>query len=838
MPVRTVPATLPQSTGVRQLLEGENIFLLDHLPRMTLGSSPIRVRWLGAEYEGISGQFLDYPATWGFSIDSLLLGDFGAHGPQQGLAFLQAWLFLGLLKEALGNENRVVPQHWIGNYTNTQVTKKYMISPYLRIYLVKIDRRLRDPRQLRPPWEYWEEVFGLTTAVAEAFDKRFARRCSRENVAEHEPLQIMWSILMLGQILTSTIMRCYQVEVSDLKHWPDGSILHMRLSRQLECPHRCNKLMALFAMDAIYLLTLLSIPGSISRYASLPAETNDIPISSLSLYDEDPGVGRGRHRHCTLQRCLGEKIDESSYRTAHTRDDCECDFGGPDIRKVIQILDDAEVPAFVVREYPSSTGGPSRVSIDVVRTTVRSDYVAISHVWADGLGNKSDNRLPRCQILRIARLVCALTGCEGQPFWIDTFGILRDLEQRKKGLAVMNATYRLAAKVLVLDGGLQQHTSYPTFENELAGIDAVKAENIRVGVALELLLQVICCSWTSRLWTLPEGMLGPELHFQFSDGTIELGDLIAQIRPWPFIGTTVVADILSSLIRLRPKLRTQTRRNQAPIDPFMSRWPGGDPYGQFITTFHALEFRDTTRKEDEATCLGIHLNLNLEAILSRPYPERLQALLSQLEQIPSDLMFTHGDRIPRYPYRWAPLHLLEYKDNYVLIPAATPERPSGVRTDRGLLVQLDSFKLYTEHEYVPNGQVIYLSIQETTEDGSPYPVMYRMQIAASNPLTSPSWRRGKTYPVLARESAPAQCLYLLFGPSGVQGAPADAEPGNVGLIVERVSEEDDCAYCTPLDTVVVFKMPGSSSVKPGLVNNDRFTAWNAEELGEGIYCVG
>ena len=150
--------------------------------------------------------------------------------------------------------------------------------------------------------------------------------------------------------------------------------------------------MALFAMDPIYSLTLLSIPGSIGRYASLSAETTDIPISSLSLCDEDPGVGRGRHRNYTLQRCLGEKFDECSYRTAHTRDDCECDFCGPDVRKVIQILDDAEVPAFVVRKHPSSTGGPSRVAIDVVRTTVISEYVAISHIWADGLGNNSDNR--------------------------------------------------------------------------------------------------------------------------------------------------------------------------------------------------------------------------------------------------------------------------------------------------------------------------------------------------------------------------------------------------------------------------------------------------------------
>jgi len=52
-------------------------------------------------------------------------------------------------------------------------------------------------------------------------------------------------------------------------------------------------------------------------------------------------------------------------------------------------------------------------------------YVAISHVWSDGLGNAIANTLPWCQLQRIQGLVDALyqdtAGNQHPvPFWMDT----------------------------------------------------------------------------------------------------------------------------------------------------------------------------------------------------------------------------------------------------------------------------------------------------------------------------------------------------------------------------------------------------------------------------------
>jgi hypothetical protein len=49
------------------------------------------------------------------------------------------------------------------------------------------------------------------------------------------------------------------------------------------------------------------------------------------------------------------------------------------------------------------------MSIEVVDAALTSEpYIAISHVWSDGLRNPRINALPRCQILRLRDLVANL----------------------------------------------------------------------------------------------------------------------------------------------------------------------------------------------------------------------------------------------------------------------------------------------------------------------------------------------------------------------------------------------------------------------------------------------
>lgn len=54
------------------------------------------------------------------------------------------------------------------------------------------------------------------------------------------------------------------------------------------------------------------------------------------------------------------------------------------------------------------------ISIDVVEAQPDSKYFALSHVWADVLGNPNANALPRFQVWHISNLAAAIRANMGQ----------------------------------------------------------------------------------------------------------------------------------------------------------------------------------------------------------------------------------------------------------------------------------------------------------------------------------------------------------------------------------------------------------------------------------------
>jgi hypothetical protein len=101
---------------------------LNHLPRRSLAYPPIRVPWTGCEYIGTPGQFHVYPELMGFDTEDLLKGEFGPHDEVEGLAFLQSWLFFGLLREALGDRAELIYKWWVEDYDSIESSPKHMMS--------------------------------------------------------------------------------------------------------------------------------------------------------------------------------------------------------------------------------------------------------------------------------------------------------------------------------------------------------------------------------------------------------------------------------------------------------------------------------------------------------------------------------------------------------------------------------------------------------------------------------------------------------------------------------------------------------------------------------------
>ena len=104
------------------------------------------------------------------------------------------------------------------------------------------------------------------------------------------------------------------------------------------------------------------------------------------------------NNECNRLICQRLQIDESRYRTLCVTGCSGCEkYYGPDMQAVTRILEQGRVPVISIRYL----GETARVEVQPSCSRGYGDYVAISHVWANGLGNSLSNALPICQLRRI-----------------------------------------------------------------------------------------------------------------------------------------------------------------------------------------------------------------------------------------------------------------------------------------------------------------------------------------------------------------------------------------------------------------------------------------------------
>jgi hypothetical protein len=139
-------------------------------------------------------------------------------------------------------------------------------------------------------------------------------------------------------------------------------------------------------------------------------------------------------------------------------------------------------------------------------------YIAISHVWAQGLGNRDINALPLCQLRRIQGFVNLMVP-EHQwpmPFWIDTICVPLDPATRSMAIKEMRTVYRDALAVLVIDRTLMEVDLANDQTPDIEGFGFTHSQ-------IELLMRIKASPWAQRLWTYHEAWLAEELYFQISE---------------------------------------------------------------------------------------------------------------------------------------------------------------------------------------------------------------------------------------------------------------------------------------------------------------------------------
>jgi len=110
-----------------------------------------------------------------------------------------------------------------------------------------------------------------------------------------------------------------------------------------------------------------------------------------------------------IESCVVNKIDASTYAIQHITSTCSCSYSEPALEHIVNVLLVGKIPV-----VHSILPNGELSSCDSSQTA----YMAISHVWADGLGSTTQKGLPTCQIKRLATITGQLVS--GGAFWIDS----------------------------------------------------------------------------------------------------------------------------------------------------------------------------------------------------------------------------------------------------------------------------------------------------------------------------------------------------------------------------------------------------------------------------------
>ena len=378
------------------------------------------------------------------------------------------------------------------------------------------------------------------------------------------------------------------------------------------------------------------------------------------------------HRRCQRDMCKWNQISKDEYKTLHVEHGCQCgDISAP-LAEIEKSLFKRRIPLLKLKNI---SGPLDQFGVEIVEHSGKERYVAISHVWAYGLGNPSANALPRCQVARLGKMLAELpsaaTQLESQSppadnpseltttlplssksgtdpqqselyLWIDTLCCpVMPYESKILAIKLLVQTYWDAAFVLVLDGGL------------------VACDSTTI-TTHEVFARIFTSAWLQRLWTLQEGVLAQDrLWFQFRDRPLNLKGLMTMTPPIPTL-VVLQAFQLDMIEQYRIMSLSFLQNQPSPADV-----PKYNAMGQDLTALDkALRYRSCTVASDEALCICTLLGLPAEEIVGLPaevdarmiQPWRLIA--RKYGGIPQRIIFLYSPRLKVKGMKWAPETLL------------------------------------------------------------------------------------------------------------------------------------------------------------------------------------
>ena len=660
---------------------------MDHIKRpsdVESDQGPIEVPCLCTQdYEGYT--FLEYPERRGISLPDLILCDIEVRASYM-VDFVQTWLFFGLLSAVLEREVT------IAEYTRTDSSGILLIDTSCLLHdlgewVVYLKHQSRSSCQEieRRISHYMHMSFRVLAALEKMTEVEeepglFYLREKSDRAEDFQgilPPTVDISIKLLLDAITSA-PRIPNLILLDLPNqWSSNRFLRMKLRDAGYCPH---------------IIAQMKLP--LLCYASLIKPKGRVVDHKKS---------------CTVQKCVANNVS-GVWLPDHVESGCECAMVSFDMKEVVRILKRGGIP--LVGSSFDSAG-----HLTVIEGDPSKSYTAISHVFADGLGNTEANALPLCQVERIRKLVFTLPrhdfleaqfglelganiralGDDSMPFWIDTLCVpVESVSKAVRRLAIkeMRKVYQDAANVLVLDRSLQQSDGNAS--------------------ATECLFRTITSTWCSRLWTLQEANLASEIHFVFKGKLREGFKLIREhLQETDFDDHKPL--VLLDMIQWMPHFERSTDVKRMKV------------------LFTALQYRVTSWRYDEAICIAILLGQDPDPLLDPAVTPatRFTRLISQLQEVPADMLFLRGEKLTTPGYRWSPSSLM-VPDSDRFVPLSGDRM--GFPCDRGLWIACPGILIKPLPASLPSAaDQLYVMNEENT-------VSYGISFDRGSPMTNNIWK--------------------------------------------------------------------------------------------------
>ncbi|KAI3318587.1 hypothetical protein HD806DRAFT_511259 [Xylariaceae sp. AK1471] len=670
--------------------------------------------------------FHNFPKAHGFPIKPDFTIDVETKPAQNLSAFIQAWLFFGLIftviqenerpvlnfeqlldGEDIKNQNRTrnlstkYLHRAIGEWTNWEVSKQDGV----RIRMIKIGWVLDLARQVI------QKNFAYDMRSNEAGVGKLGQ------VGEQSRLILM----CLGETLSAAKARIVEMCKVDTSGWHGddnvgwGPPKHIfdKMDEDGWCPR------------AIAILR-----GQVNSNATMLVAAYQAYRGSHRITRDHKNIG------CTPEKCKMKSMDENGNYTSYHTKTCqnreECKPCGPPLNEIINILGNDNENLIPLLEFDDKKKGGERfkvVRFDRNNSNEVTEFVTISHVWSDGWGNEEENKLNECQLKFINRQIKRVIKSGPALFWMDTLvaPVTKSYEkQRKKAIRQIPSVFGKSSSTIVLDNGL-------------CGTNAGQTDQPAVP-AMALYSSV----WMRRLWTLQEAYLSNRIYITFEEAENGASNLLLladfenhlkEVAQQTKSGITqVISDQLSHMVmgaKKRPTGRFGTNRVPGIINANKN-----DP-AIVADVYRAARWRTTGKAEHEILALATLLELDIEntaienAGLAAPGTANKSPNTDQLEElacvfwsrlhyqrngiIPSGMIFLPGEKVNRAGFGWAPKSWFSTDEmNYPDPLNCSAIESTEFNKANGLRVSYPGFLLY------PNSPGCRARILSTSMDAEPF----------------------------------------------------------------------------------------------------------------------